>query len=261
VAEQAVRKVMDAEFSTDRKQGHAIFTAFSELLLSPSDSLPSVVRPIIENMTNYSFFGDRALVGTNLLGKDVNQQYVKGQTSELAKFISNRMHEIGGDTIAVSPIKIDNMINGLFGTFGRDVIWATNQLDAAITGTERANLKWNQLPEVGAAFYDTMGSQRVGDFYDLRERVMKRYNTFNDLRKNSPQEAKEYMEKNRKYLQLQPQLNAIESQLSIIRAQRNRILEDPNMSGAEKREKIDTLSERTNKLLGTRIQQLQRKIE
>lgn len=261
VAEKVVRQAFDAEFETDRKTAHAVKTAFAELLLSPSDSLPSVIRPLIENITNYSFFGDRALVGVTLLERDVNQQYIKGQTSELAKFISDQLHAIGGDPLAVSPIKIDNLINGLFGTFGRDVIWATNQLDAAITGEERPDLLLRQLPEVGAAFYNPEGSQRIADFYDLRERVMKRYNTYLDLRKNRPDDAKAYMEKNKKYLQLRPQISAMQRQLDAIRAQRNRVLESKTMSGEEKREKLNALLDRTNRVLGTRVQELTRRLE
>lgn len=261
LAEQAVRNVMDAEFGTDRKTKHAVMSAFGELLLSPSDALPSVVRPLIENITNYSFFGDRALVGTNLLQKDVNQQYIKGQTSELAKYISDMMHAIGGDPLAISPIKIDNLINGLFGTFGRDVLFITNQLDAAITGEERPDLLLKQFPEVGAAFYNPTGSQRIADFYDLRERVMKRYNTYLDLRKNQPEAAKEYMQENKKYLQARTQISAIQSQLDALRKQRNRIIENKAMSGEEKREKIDALLARTNKVLGTRIQELEKRLD
>ena len=261
IAEKTVRQAFDAEFESDRKTAHAVKSAFAELLMSPSDSLPSVIRPLIENITNYSFFGDRALVGVTLLERDVNQQYIKGQTSELAKFISDRMHAIGGDPISVSPIKIDNLINGLFGTFGRDVIWATNQLDAAITGEERPDLLLRQLPEAGAAFYNPEGSQRIADFYDLRERVMKRYNTYLDLRKNRPDDAKAYMEKNKEYLQLRPQISVMQRQLDAIRAQRNRVLESKTMSGEEKREKLNTLLDRTNRVLGTRIQELTRRLE
>lgn len=261
IAEQTVRNVMDAEFSTDRKTGHAVMSAFAELLLSPSDALPSVIRPVIENITNYSFFGGRPLVGVGLQGLATNEQYIKGQTSELSKFISDVMYAVGGDVASVSPIKIDNMINGLFGTFGRDVLWLTNQLDAAITGEERADLRLSQLPELGAAFYNDMGSQRIADFYDLRERVMKRYNTYLDLRKTRPEEARAYMQENKSYLQVRPQVTAINNQLAQLRKQRNRILEDKNMSGAEKREKLDALAERTDKFLGNRVQQLEARLD
>ena len=149
----------------------------------------------------------------------------------------------------------------MFGTFGRDVIWATNQLDAAITGEERPDLLLRQLPEAGAAFYNPEGSQRIADFYDLRERVMKRYNTYLDLRKNRPDDAKAYMEKNKEYLQLRPQISVMQRQLDAIRAQRNRVLESKTMSGEEKREKLNTLLDRTNRVLGTRIQELTRRLE
>lgn len=76
---------------------------------------PAVVRPLIEWMTNYSFWTGRNLIPANLQKAPSEMQFTS-YTSELAKAI--------GDTwiaksIKLSPIAIDNWISGWFGSAGR----------------------------------------------------------------------------------------------------------------------------------------------
>lgn len=254
--EQLTRQAMGNEFATDKKLMHAVGTGLASLLLSPTDVMPSAVRPLLENMTNYSFFQDRALVGPGLSNKMTNEQYVKGQTSELAKWLSDFGQDMLGNELNVSPIKIDNLLRGMFGTFGQDVAFATNQLDAAITGKERAELKLNQMPEIGTAFYDPEGGQRKADYYDLRDKVDRRYNTYLDIRKTDPQRANQFRQENMQYLRLRPQLESIGTQLTNLRARKNRIVEDQDMSGDDKRKALDGLVAQEKRILGTRIQKM-----
>lgn len=247
--EQLTRKAIDAEFYTDRKLGHAVASSLGGLLLGASDVTPAIIRPLLENMTNYSFFNDRALVGQGLQNLDVNLQKVEGQTSELAKFISNQLQAVGGNTVNVSPIKIDNLINGIFGTMGRDVIFLTNQLADAIQGTERPDLKPNQYFEVGTAFYDTKGGQRKADYYELRDKVSTAYSSYLRLQKTDPEAARAYMQENRQLIAMRSPIEAIGNRLEQLRAQRNRIIADKQMSGEEKRAKLDRITEMENQIV------------
>lgn len=247
--EQLTRKAIDAEFYSDRKLGHAVASSLGGLLLGASDVTPAIIRPLLENMTNYSFFNDRALVGQGLQNLDVNLQKVEGQTSELAKFISNQLQAVGGNTVNVSPIKIDNLINGIFGTMGRDVIFLTNQLADAIQGTERPDLKPNQYFEVGTAFYDTKGGQRKADYYELRDKVSTAYSSYLRLQKTDPEAARAYMQENRQLIAMRSPIEAIGNRLEQLRAQRNRIIADKQMSGEEKRAKLDRITEMENQIV------------
>jgi hypothetical protein len=131
--EQSTRLTMDNEFATNRKLGHAVFSGLGNLLMSPTDVMPSVIRPFLENLTNYSFFQDRPLVGIDQKRKLTNEQYVKGQTSEISKWLSDFGQEVLGDELNISPIKIDNVLRGLFGTMGQDFLFVTNVIDESIT--------------------------------------------------------------------------------------------------------------------------------
>lgn len=259
--EHATRKAIDAEFADDRKLGHAVASSIGGLLLGVDDVTPSVLRPLLENMTNYSFFNDRALVGQGLLTRDVNLQYVEGQTSELAKFISNSLQAVGGNVVNVSPIKIDNFINGVFGTMGRDVLFTTNLIAEGISGNERPELKLSQLPEVGTAFYNPEGSQRVADYYQVRDKVMSAYTSYRSLIKTDPERAREYLEANRKLIALRGPVDAIGNRLEQLRAKQNRILADESLSEEQKREAVDKITEQKNQVVTGPTKMLRKRME
>jgi hypothetical protein len=259
--EQATRLAIDAEFASDRKLGHAVASSIGGLLLGVDDVMPSVLRPLLENMTNYSFFNDRALVGQGLQQRDVNLQFVEGQTSELAKFISDSMQAVGGNVVNVSPIKIDNFINGVFGTMGRDVLFATNLLAESITGNERPELKLSQLPELGTAFYNPEGSQRVADYYQVRDKVMSAYNSYRSLVKTDPQAAREYLEANRNLIALRGPVDAIGNTLEQLRARQNRILADDKLSEEEKRVAIQKITEQKNRAVTEPTKMIRKRME
>lgn len=260
VAEQGARAAIDAEFYENRKIGHAVGTSIANLLLGPSDLTPAVFTPLIENATNYSFFNDRQLVGTSLQGRATNLQFTE-QTSELAKFISDGLQEMGIEAFQVSPIKLDNLINGLFGTMGRDVIFATNQLADAISEGEKADLKPNQYFEVGTAFYDTEGNQRVSDFYKTYDKITTAYNSFNSLKKSDPERAKEFLDENRKLIAARAAAESVKNNLDTLREQRNRIVNNKEMSGEEKRSRIDQLTRRANEIVTAPNKRLKEMIE
>jgi hypothetical protein len=259
--EHSYRAMTDQEFETPEKFRHAMKSGAMNLITSPTDIMPSLVKPMIENMTNYSFFSDRALVGPSLANKDTNMQYVKGQTSELSKFFSDIGQAVLGNDLNVSPIKIDNFIRGFFGSMGQDVLFASNMIADGLSDVERPAAKLNQLPEIGAAFYDPQGSQRKGDYYQLRDRAEARYNTFLDLRKNNPERAREYREEHKALINMMPALNAIGNQLENIRARRNRIMESSKMDGETKREELDKLAAQEKRIIGDRVQKLRERLE
>jgi hypothetical protein len=259
--EHSYRTMSDQEFETPEKFRHAMASGAMNLVTSPTDIMPSLVKPMIENTTNYSFFTGRPLVGINLMNKDTNMQYVKGQTSELAKLMSDVGQAILGNDMNVSPIKIDNFIRGFFGSMGQDVLFTSNMIADGLSDVERPAAKLNQLPEIGAMFYDPQGSQRKGDYYQLRDKVEAKYNTFLDLRKTNPERAREYREENKELIRLMPALNAIGNQLENLRARKNRIIESSQMNADEKRDALDKLAEQEKRIVGSRVQQLRARLE
>jgi len=261
--EHTYRMLTDQEFEDAAKMRHAIATGIGNLLVSPTDVMPSMIRPFLENVTNHSFFNDRALVSPTLLGRDVNKQYVEGQTSELAIYLSDVGQGMFGNEFNVSPIKIDNVLRGMFATMGTDVAYTSNLISNWATDSERPASKLNQIPEIGAIFYDPNGSQRKNDFYTLRDKVVSAHNTMLELRKTNPEEAAKYREDNAALLRLDGQVNAITNQFAQIRKQKQSIMNKSlaEMDGDQKREAIDALALREKTLLGTRVQEMNKQLK
>jgi hypothetical protein len=260
--EHAYRTGSEQEFETPEKFMHAMKSGAMNLITSPTDVMPSLVKPMIENMTNYSFFSDRPLIGPSLIGKETNAQYIKGQTSELAKFMGDVGQEIFGDNLNIfNPIKVDNFIRGFFGSTGQDVLFLTNMIADGLSDVERPAAKINRLPFIGVMFYDQEGSQRKGDFYQLRDKVSRKYTTYLDIRQNNPERAREYREEHKDLINMMPAINAIANQLEPIRARRARINESNKMDGKTKREELDKLERLEDRIIGNRVQKLRERLE
>lgn len=121
--------------------------------------LPTAIGPIIEWMTNYSFFTGRNIVPQREQKLPNAQQYGQN-TSELAKEV--------GKMFDLSPRQIDNLIRG----YGAGMATQTlNAVDAATGHREMSN------PFSKAFTIDPMRSpQSIQDFYDKLDNSEKIYN-------------------------------------------------------------------------------------
>jgi hypothetical protein len=261
-SEHLYRTLSDNEFEDGAKFRHAVATGVGNLLVTPTDVMPSALRPLLENLTNHSFFNDRELVSPTLAQRDVNKQYVSGQTSEFAKYISDIGQGLFGNTFNVSPIKIDNFFRGYLGTLGSDAMATTSLIGGWASGTERPELKLNQIPEVGALFYDDAGGQRKADFYDLRRKVEASHLTYLSLQKEGKfKEANEYRKEHAKEIAMSSSVNAIGKRLTDLRARRNAIMESERLDGEAKRVALDKIAVMEKQIVTNPTMRLKKRLE
>jgi hypothetical protein len=204
------------------------------------NTVPSTIRPVLENMTNYSFFLQRELESTSMQGKEPGQRYTSS-TSELAKAI--------GEATNMSPIKIDNLIRGWFGMVGSTTLLAT---DAMLNPT-RPDRPIYQMPFASIFLYDTIGGRAKNEFYDVQNKAAQAENTFNDLLEKDPAKAEKYLEKNEALINAAPVLNSSLEELSNLRRLRLMVEqgtdEELGMDGAERRKFIDEIRQNENESL------------
>ena len=93
--------------------------------------MPTVVRPIVENFMNYSFFRDAPLVPKSLDKNLPNKFYYTEYTSETFKLLSKTINGLVGDDsfLATKPIHAENVFRSWTGGLGRYII---DTLDYAI---------------------------------------------------------------------------------------------------------------------------------
>jgi hypothetical protein len=217
--EQAIRQMSGNENSDSKKVYGAVANAFTTLVFGPSDFTPTIFKPMLENMTNHSFFTGRDLVGQYQQGLQTNEQKT-AQTSAMAIAISDMLQNLP-EPLQVSPIKVDNLIRGWLGTTGSAVTSASD-----IMFGDKPDQALNQAPGVGGMFYNPEGGGLKNDFYTMLDQAAKAKQTLTYLQKNdTPEKVREFIENNKVALQMYPKLNSIKSQLDAQRAQLNRALQ------------------------------------
>jgi hypothetical protein len=201
---------------------------------------PSFVKPIVENLTNYSFFLQRELESASMKRLEPGQRYTSS-TSEVAKAL--------GEQTNVSPIKIDNFLRGMFGMAGSTTLLMTD----AVLNPTRPDRPAYQLPFGSLFLYDTIGGRAKNEFYDLQERVSQADATYKALVERDPTKAQDYLEKNAKLISIAPIINGSLEQLSVMRRYRTLYEQGTEemlgMTSAERREAIDEMRKMENETL------------
>lgn len=186
--------------------------------------IPTAAIPIVEAMTNHSFFRQRSLIPQSQENLPAHLQY-GANSSEVAKFV--------GGKINVSPYIVDNTIRGYGGGLAG---LGLSGIDA-ISGVKENNAskKWYEAPGLRgftAVPYQSSNSvQRVYDDYKEQEKL---HNAFK-LTGQRPEgyDAKEFAKLK----------NASDSLKNLNKASKA-IINNDRMSGEQKREQLDKINMR-----------------
>jgi hypothetical protein len=177
-----------------------------ELMLSGVDIFsspnitPQVLKPILENLVNYSFFLGRPLESQAQLALDPSERYGTG-TSEALKEVSKTMTDIatstGIEALKVSPIMLENLVRGMFGMSAgialsiADVMVNPTRTDRPLHQTLTA-----QLTGASAVMKDPVGIRFLDEIYNLDRSTEQVYNTYNRKLKSDPDDAEKYLKSN-----------------------------------------------------------------
>ena len=238
--EKAYRLATDQQFETGAKAARAELSSVAGLFLGMGDLTPTMIKPLLENATNYSFFTGHNLVGFNQMSKDVNLRFNEG-TSDFSKGVSNVLQAVGGNALNISPIKLDNLIRGWFGTMGKDFLYTVDMIAG-----DKPMTSFNQLPLAGSMFYNMEGGALKSDFYDLKDEADRAYNTLNDLKKSDPEQAREYFQDHKPLLAIHSRLNAVGQYLDHARKEKQFITKtDPENAST----RVNEVNARVNEVL------------
>ena len=215
VAEHTYMILTDKGYSDGAKFRASLKSLLATSLLSPTP-VPQAVKPLAEVLTNYDFFQQKPLVGTYQKKKEIERQF-DDNTSELAK--------VFGQSGLISPIAVDHLVRGLFGSAGGLVLYATNPFLWHVTSpnTPRPSVSMQDalatIPNASGFITKEYETGLKKDFFALKEEVDRAANTLTDLKQRNPEDIKDYIkdEKVRARLGLSPIVNTINTQLSTIR--------------------------------------------
>lgn len=203
---------------------------------------PAVVRPLIEWMTNYSFWTGRNLVPASLQKAPSEMQFTS-YTSELAKSL--------GDTwlaknIKLSPIAIDNWISGWFGSAGRFVANMLNNPISYVRGNSRPSEPskyWYEFPVIGSFIRQNgQNSEYINRMYEIQKDMNDDYE-----RSDAGKQRKGKKSSSNKPKELKQVDTAVKS-VSKLNKEIKAIRNDPKKDPDQKRREIDQRRTKINDL-------------
>ncbi|WP_444309973.1 LPD38 domain-containing protein [Megasphaera sp.] len=203
---------------------------------------PAVVRPLIEWMTNYSFWTGRNLVPASLQKAPSEMQFTS-YTSELAKSL--------GDTwlaksIKLSPIAIDNWVSGWFGSAGRFIANMLNDPISYVRGNSRPSEPakyWYEMPVIGSFIRQNgQNSEYVNRMYEIQKDMNDDYE-----RSDAGKQRKGKKSSSNKPKELK-QVDTAVSSVSKLNKEIKAIRNDPKKDPDRKRQEIDQRQTKINDL-------------
>jgi len=211
----------------------------SSSLMAPT-AVPQAIKPAVEVALNRDFFQGKPLIPTSQQNLETWRKF-NDNTSEIGRML--------GRTGLVAPINADHLIRGWLGSVGGLTLLMTNPILHSDPLVERPTMSWNDVAASipGASGFITKENQNglKKDFYMLKEEVDKTAATFADIKKRSPNEAKEYAnkEENKVRLGMYKQVDKIGKNLTKIRDRIALISNMPEskMSAEMKQERIKNL--------------------
>jgi hypothetical protein len=175
--------------------------------------VPVAIKPLLENYTNFSFLTSRELEGI-FQKQQVASERATGRTSELAKSVARFASDASGGSVQISPIMIDNVLQGYLGTTAALTMATADQL----INPDRADRPLHQIVGATAFAYDPVGTRRISEFYEVREKVVQSQNTLNQLMKQDPERAAKFYEQNAERLAIYKMVNSTLNELEKTRA-------------------------------------------
>lgn len=211
--------------------------------------IPQAVLPVVESISNYSFFTGRAIVGQGMDGVAPEFQVTPG-TSKLATAL--------GSATGLSPMKIDALLKGYTGTIGT---YASDLMDAIFdlgADAPKASKRFEQMPFFKRFAIDPQARGQVTAYYDLKNEVDQIVRTSNYLEKTMDfKNWGEYMQDNMKMLAVRSYVLDMEKTMKQFREMKNLINISTTMTGDQKKDMLEGILEQEN-LLTSNIRQLRK---
>lgn len=175
--------------------------------------IPQAAKPLLEAWTNFSFLTMRPLEGIFQKGQLPSERRT-ATTSELAIAMAGFSRDMVG--VQISPIMIDNVLRGYFGSTAAMVTMATDSL----LNPTRVDRPLHKYALLSNYLYDPVGTRQLSEFYEEREKVGQINATLNELAKTDPVRAEAFAVEHEDRLMLERSINATLNQLKDTRAYR-----------------------------------------
>lgn len=214
-------------------------------VFSSPNITPQVLRPFLENIANYSFFLGRPLESQAQQALRPFERYGTG-TSDAMKAVAKGLEDVanatGIEAFAVSPIKLENAIRGIFGTAaGLGLSMADMMVNPGRTDRPLHQQLGSQLTGLSAVTKDPIGSRNLDAIYDLEKRVEQVNGTVNRLMERKPEDVDQFIKDNIGLYAIRGSVQAVMSNIRVLNQAAMTIDRDKSLKPDERRKQIDQL--------------------
>lgn len=232
--------------------------------------IPHVVKPMIEQWANKSFFRSRAIVSMGQRGLKPEAQYT-AYTSETARLfaaftadmIPEGMKVMVPDTL-MSPVRLEHSIRAYLGTLGAYGLKVSDNLARMAFDLPEAPAP--TVPSFAGPFSpiiegtlrrfirpdtDVEGRNRLSDeLYEMLDDANAVTRTFNAYKRQGRMDAaRELFKSEQPLFQYKARLNSINKSLRVVNTAMRRVRFDQNMDSQQKREALNRLVGQRNRIL------------
>jgi hypothetical protein len=236
IPERAMRLADGTDTFRDARQA-ATRAVTSTLAFNP---IPQAVLPIAEIYANYDTFTGRSVVPPYMDSRMAAEYQARFGTNELARIL--------GEATGISPIKIDHLLNGYFGSIGT---YTLDAIDTVLRDNDRAYPTRNmyEYPFIRRFFTDANQPGLQSQFYDLYREVDKVTNTIRQLKEDGrTDELNAYIMENQNLLDVRRNVNQLNKIMKRYRDQKDAVLKSP-LDPEVKKEIVDQLDASINTTL------------
>lgn len=202
--------------------------------LVPGD-IPAGIKPMIELMTNYSFYSGKAIESEREQALIPAERYRAG-TTEVSKAI--------GGLFGISPIKLDYMIRGYTGGLGVAITSIANPVLAADEKVA-PEMRASDTPVVGGLFQPKDAQGVINYAYDLVSGIEQKQRTMKTMQERGrPEDVKAFIEEHRQDLKLADTAGSFKRFMGELAKLERNVRERTDMTPQQKREKLDEIRQR-----------------
>ena len=235
----------DAKWTRD-----AMMTLGMAMFNLESTPIPQFVKPLWEVGENRDRFRDRDIVPMSLQHLKPEAQY-DPYTSETLKELVQYLPE-GAPEWMRSPKKLEHLLKGYFNAFATGTLAVTDAVTRHLTGAGEKPA-WNKqdYPVVGSFFGDRIkGSTRyTNELYDMNKEVNAIASSIKHYQETGEsQRAKELEQSASARLKNKTGLNKASREISKLRREVRKVMEDRIMDRHTKRERLDRLNRQINQV-------------
>lgn len=217
---------------------------------------PQAIKPLLDQVMNkQGIIGGFPIVPHHY--QDLpNAQQFSARTSEIAK-------TFGGVTGA-SPLRVDALMQGYFGSFGALIAAATDGVAHALSSTPTPSKRIEDMPIIGryARGEPALSTTYASSWYEIADSVkqiargVKAYQEVGDT-----DAAERLLNDNPAAKGLARHAVAVNKQLATIAKQERRVQADREISSADKRTQLDELVSRRNEIQRRAVEQARERLQ